>query len=50
MRISKKEPDVNYNVNCWGEYLESCYAGVNRMLGYGEIALVPPYELLDEDD
>lgn len=24
--------------------------GVNRMLGYGEVALVPPYELLEEDD
>lgn len=24
--------------------------GVNRMLGYGEIALVPPNELLKEDD
>ncbi|MFZ3102940.1 MAG: PIN domain nuclease [Desulfitobacteriaceae bacterium] len=24
--------------------------GVNRMLGYGEIALIPPYELLEEDD
>ena len=24
--------------------------GVNRMLGYGEISLVPPYELLEEDD
>jgi predicted nucleic acid-binding protein len=24
--------------------------GVNKMLGYGEIALVPPYELLEEDD
>ena len=24
--------------------------GVNKMLGYGEIALIPPYELLEEDD
>jgi len=24
--------------------------GVNRMLGYGEISLVPPYELLKEDE
>jgi predicted nucleic acid-binding protein len=24
--------------------------GVNRMLGYGEISLIPPYELLEEDD
>lgn len=24
--------------------------GVNTMHGYGEIALIPPYELLEEDD
>ena len=24
--------------------------GVNKMLGYGEVALIPPYELLEEDD
>jgi len=24
--------------------------GVNKMLGYGELALIPPYELLEEDD
>ncbi len=24
--------------------------GVNKMLGYGEISLIPPYELLEEDD
>jgi len=22
----------------------------NKMLGYGEILLIPPYELLEEDD
>jgi len=24
--------------------------GINKMLGYSEIALIPPYELLEEDD
>ncbi len=24
--------------------------GVNKMLGYGEVALIPPYELLEEED
>ena len=24
--------------------------GVNKLLGYGEIALIPPYELIEEDD
>jgi len=24
--------------------------GVNKMLGYGEVALISPYELLEEDD
>jgi len=24
--------------------------GINKMLGYGEVALIPPYELLEEDD